>query len=216
VLGGRITLIAAIIDDVTEIKETEVRLAHLLADEQAARLELEGIRRQLTARNEQLAAQVATDRLRKLANRAAFDEHLMIALACADRDGAAVGVVYIDLDGFKEINDRYGHAAGDRPLEAVAGRLTSHRHSNDVIARIGGDEFLLLLTDLEPRAGRETLAAIATRIQGAIAAPIMLPRHGLVGISSSVGTSLYPDDASTAAELVAAADRAMYRRKRAA
>jgi diguanylate cyclase (GGDEF)-like protein len=85
-----------------------------------------------------------------------------------------------------------------------------------VIARIGGDEFLLLLTDLEPRAGRETLAAIATRIQCEIAAPIMLPRHGLVGISSSVGTSLYPYDASTAAELVAAADRAMYRRKRAA
>jgi PAS domain S-box-containing protein len=81
--GGRITLIAAIIDDVTEIKETEVRLAHLLADEQAARLELEGIRRQLTARNEQLAAQAATDPLTKLANRAAFDEHLMIALACA-------------------------------------------------------------------------------------------------------------------------------------
>jgi diguanylate cyclase (GGDEF)-like protein/PAS domain S-box-containing protein len=214
--GGRITLIAAIIDDVTEIKETEVRLARLLADEQAARLELEGIRRQLTARNEQLAAQAATDPLTKLANRAAFDEHLTIALARADRDGAAVGVVYIDLDGFKEINDRYGHAAGDELLEAVAGRLTSHRHSNDVIARIGGDEFLLLLADLEPRAGRETLAAIATRIQGAIATPIRLPRHGMVGISSSVGTSLYPNDAVTAAELVAAADRAMYRRKRAA
>jgi diguanylate cyclase (GGDEF)-like protein/PAS domain S-box-containing protein len=214
--GGRITLIAAIIDDVTEIKETEVRLAHLLADEQAARLELEGIRRQLTARNEQLAAQAATDPLTKLANRAAFDEQLTIALVRADRDGAAVGVVYIDLDGFKEINDRYGHAAGDQLLEAVAGRLTSHQHANDVIARIGGDEFLLLLTDLEPRAGRETLAAIATRIQGAIAAPISLPRHGMVGISSSVGTSLYPDDAPTAAELVAAADRAMYRRKRAA
>jgi len=213
--GGRITLIAAIIDDVTEIKETEVRLARLLADEQAARLELEGIRRQLTARNEQLAAQAATDPLTKLANRAAFDEHLTIALAYADRDRAAVGVVYIDLDGFKEINDRYGHGAGDQ-LEAVAGRLTSHRHSNDVIARIGGDEFLLLLTDLEPRTARETLAAIATRIQGAIAAPIMLRRHGLVGISSSVGTSLYPDDAAGAAELVAAADRAMYRRKRAA
>jgi diguanylate cyclase (GGDEF)-like protein/PAS domain S-box-containing protein len=214
--GGRITLIAAIIDDVTEIKETEVRLAHLLADEQAARLELEGIRRQLTARNEQLAAQAATDPLTKLANRAAFDEQLTIALVRADRDGAAVGVVYIDLDGFKEINDRYGHAAGDQLLEAVAGRLTSHQHTNDVIARIGGDEFLLLLTDLEPRAGREVLAAIATRIQGAIAAPIRLPRHGMVGISSSVGTSLYPDDAPTAAELVAAADRAMYRRKRAA
>ena len=214
--GGHITLIAAIVDDVTELKHAQERLAQLLAKEQAARLELEGIRRQLTARNAELATQATTDPLTKLANRAAFDERLTSALKRADRDGTAVGIAYIDLDGFKEINDRYGHEAGDHLLAAVAGRLTTQRRPNDVIARVGGDEFLLLLSDLEPHCARETLAAIATRIRGAIAAPFALERHGLVGIASSVGTSVYPDDARTAAELVAAADGAMYRRKRAA
>src|SRR4051812_8701034 len=212
---GDITMIAAIIDDVTSSRETEARLEQLLVQEQAARFELERARWKLTAQNRQLATQATTDSLTKLANRGAFEERLAEAVAHARRGNTCVGVLYIDLDGFKAVNDRYGHAAGDQLLSVLARRLTTHRRANDLIARVGGDEFLVLLPDLEIDDAQATVDSVATRIREAIAAPVTLA-NGEVRVSSSVGTSLYPTDAATAADLVAVADTAMYRSKRAA
>jgi diguanylate cyclase (GGDEF)-like protein len=212
---GKPFLIASILDDVTDIKHAEARLEELLTNEQAARFELERARWKLTARNHQLAVQATTDPLTKLLNRTAFEERLSSALQSARSTGKNLGVLYIDLDGFKGVNDRHGHAAGDELLEILARRLTASRRTNDLIARMGGDEFLILLADLDPDGARETLAAAAERIQEAIAAPARLA-EAEISISSSVGTSLFPADGDSATALVAAADSAMYRRKRAA
>lgn len=213
---GKPFLIASIVDDVSGIKRAEAKLEELLANEQAARFELERARWKLTERNRQLAVQATTDPLTKLPNRAAIDTRLASALDSARADGRKVGVLYIDLNGFKGVNDRFGHAAGDELLEILARRLTAHRRSNDLTARIGGDEFLILLADLDPNRARETLAAVAQRIEEVIAAPTTLTGGEQISVSSSVGTSLFPDDAEAAAALVAVADSAMYRRKRAA
>jgi diguanylate cyclase (GGDEF)-like protein/PAS domain S-box-containing protein len=211
---GEIRLIAAITDDVTELKDAEATLEDLLHKEQAARFELERARWKLTARNRELAVRATTDPLTKLANRAGFDEQLADAIERADRDGSCVGLVFVDLDGFKRVNDRHGHSAGDELLGLVARRLLSHRRNRDLVARIGGDEFVILLADLAERTAVETVTTIATRLHASISEPVVLS-DATVRVTCSVGTSVYPRDASTAAELLALADDAMYRRKRA-
>jgi diguanylate cyclase (GGDEF)-like protein/PAS domain S-box-containing protein len=211
-VDGKPFLTATIIDDVTDMKRTEERLEELLASEQSARLELEQARSRLTEHNRRLAVEAATDPLTRLPNRTAFETRLAEALDGARRTGRCVGVVYLDLDDFKEVNDRFGHAAGDELLQVIARRLSAQQRPVDLCARLGGDEFLILLADLEPLEARATLAAVARRVEETISAPVVLP-HGTVTVACSGGTSLFPDDADTADALVAAADVAMYRRK---
>lgn len=142
------------------------------------------------------------DPLTGLANRVELERHLQRTL---DRSGATV--LFCDLDGYKSVNDRYGHLVGDRVLTAVAGRLNATMRAADLLARVGGDEFVAVCPELSP-AGRE---ALVRRLEATLASPIHVDAV-VVTIGVSIGTASGPPG-SDAAELIAAADVAMYATK---
>ena len=150
------------------------------------------------------------DVLTELPNRRHFAEHLTDALPRARRDDTLLAVCFLDLDGFKPINDRLGHAAGDQVLITISQRLREAIRAGDVLARLGGDEFALLLTDLEDR---EECLRIVERVRYLIARPIPLD-DALVRISTSIGITLFPQDDAEAGILLRHADQAMYCAKR--
>lgn len=150
------------------------------------------------------------DPLTQLPNRSLFTEHLRHSLARAERRGEQTALLFIDLDGFKAVNDRYGHETGDQLLLAVARRLSEITRSEDLVARIGGDEFTLVLAnepDIHDRA-----AAVAAKIIEALARPFRVCEVDLL-IGASIGISLYPLDARDDENLLRHADHAMYRAK---
>jgi diguanylate cyclase (GGDEF)-like protein len=120
-----------------------------------------------------------------------------------------VGLLYLDLDGFKPVNDTHGHAAGDSVLVEIARRLERTVRPGDTVARLGGDEFAVLAADI---AGDQDLAALADRIHDGLSQPIELPDGEVITIGSSIGAAVASHD-MTADELVRAADIAMYRIK---
>lgn len=150
-----------------------------------------------------------TDVLTGLANRRAFYERL--AEACrAERRGDIVGVVFVDLDGFKPVNDRHGHEYGDEILRVVARRLQTAVRSEDVVARLGGDEFAVLLHDLIE--GQDAVR-VAGRLVEAVQAPISVAGQA-VHVGVSVGVATAPTRSVDPDELVRWSDQAMYRAKR--
>jgi len=151
------------------------------------------------------------DPLTELANRAQFDERLQFALAHARRYGECLGVILIDLDNFKAVNDQHGHGVGDQLLQAVARRLRGSVRETDTAARIGGDEFMVLLTG---PVSRETARLVAEKIYSQVAQPMEIGGTR-IEITASLGLALYPSDGLDAATLTKAADDAMYRGKRA-
>ena len=151
------------------------------------------------------------DPLTELANRAHFDERMHFALANARRYGETIGLILLDLDRFKAVNDIYGHAIGDQLLQTVARRLKASVRETDTAGRIGGDEFVVLLTG---PVTRETARMVSEKIYAQIAQPMDL--GGLrIEITCSLGLALYPDDGTDEKTLAKAADDAMYRNKRA-
>jgi diguanylate cyclase (GGDEF)-like protein len=149
------------------------------------------------------------DPLTGLANRRLFCDRLQQTIRHAQRYGGKFGILYVDLDRFKEINDQHGHHVGDAVLTEVAKRLTSCIRDSDTVARLGGDEFAVLLGGVQ---GREDQLAAARKIEQAINAGADF--FGLdVEISASIGQSLYPDDGDHEDALLRAADAAMYRVK---
>jgi diguanylate cyclase (GGDEF)-like protein/PAS domain S-box-containing protein len=158
------------------------------------------------------------DKLTGLANRAMFEEHVDEALARARRSNGAVAVLYLDLDNLKVVNDRLGHAAGDQLIAKAAARLTRVARETDLVARQGGDEFLILLADLPFGLDDSFWGAVqaaeevAGRIQGQFRIPFHLSDAELVA-SASIGGSIYPLDATDARTLLRNADAAMYRSK---
>jgi diguanylate cyclase (GGDEF)-like protein/PAS domain S-box-containing protein len=205
--NGEVVGVASIAVDATRQKESEARLEELLAFEQSVRLEIEVSR-------QDLAVQASTDPLTGLANRAAVTHDLELALARAERSSLAVGVLYLDLDGFKGVNDTLGHAAGDMLLRAVANRLRAVARKTDVVARLGGDEFLVLLADLPGAASAaDVVRSVAARIVDEVSEPVAVAGDE-ARVSASVGISLYPWDAADAQSLIANADAAMYASKR--
>jgi diguanylate cyclase (GGDEF)-like protein/PAS domain S-box-containing protein len=162
---------------------------------------------------EQIAFLAYHDPLTKLPNRALLDEHLALGLARARRSGAAVALLYVDLDDFKAVNDSLGHAAGDELLRRIAVRLRGVVRSTDLLARQGGDEFLILLSDLEsdPRLAAE---AVAKQVEQALLEPFSIA-DAEFEIGSSIGISIYPHDANDADQLLRHADAAMYEVKQA-
>jgi diguanylate cyclase (GGDEF)-like protein/PAS domain S-box-containing protein len=149
------------------------------------------------------------DPLTDLPNRTLFEERLHSALAAAARSGSGVAVLYLDLDRFKQINDRYGHASGDRLLCEVAQRLQGAVRGSDTVARMGGDEFVLLLNGIGSAAGAE---AVAEKLRTLLEQPFTaLGRPEC--IAPSIGIALYPEHAQTAETLIARADAAMYAAK---
>jgi diguanylate cyclase (GGDEF)-like protein/PAS domain S-box-containing protein len=146
------------------------------------------------------------DPLTGLANRALFDDRLEVAMAHARRNRENLAIMMLDLDYFKEVNDRLGHTAVDQLLQAVGQRLTTLLRESDTICRMGGDEFLVLLTGI---AGTEVVTVVAERILDAIRKPFHLSTETLQ-ITTSLGASVYPDDGDNGDTLITHADSAMY------
>ena len=144
-----------------------------------------------------------------LPNRLLFQDRMSQALARARRDGNKVGLMMLDLDRFKEINDSLGHAAGDQLLSSVAERLGAAVRESDTLARLGGDEFALIQTAL---ASDRDAALKTDRVFAAMAEPVQIEGHE-TPISASIGVTLYPDDGETVEKLMRNADIALYRAK---
>jgi diguanylate cyclase (GGDEF)-like protein/PAS domain S-box-containing protein len=196
--------------------------AIVLKDEDGRPSFVQGVMLDITERKqaeETLAYLAYHDELTSLPNKAMFDELLDLAIARADRTERGVAVLALDVDNFKLVNDSLGHRAGDRLIAALAERLREATRDTDLIARQGGDEFLLLLADLDPApgfGGRDgvTLAAVhvSQRVQEMLRAPFVLDETELYA-TVSIGISLYPADASDAGQLLRNADAAMFRAK---
>jgi len=161
--------------------------------------------------NQRLRSQALSDPLTRMPNRLMFEERLAAALAAADQEACALAVLFIDLDGFKPINDSFGHVAGDSVLREIGRRLQATARAEDTVARVGGDEFLLMVVD---PADESVVASVAQRVLQALNKPLRLPNGVTVNLSASIGIVLYPDH-GPAAKLIANADAAMYAAKRA-
>jgi diguanylate cyclase (GGDEF)-like protein/PAS domain S-box-containing protein len=167
---------------------------------------------------ERLAHLAYHDSLTGLPNRAMFQEHLEVALARAERSGEGVAVLFVDLDDFKLVNDSFGHVSGDELLCEVAHRLRQATRSTDVVARQGGDEFLILVADLEVGNAEQELdiaeiaRGVADQLREALSHPFLVSGTEIY-CSGSVGISIYPVDADGAASLLKHADIAMYKAK---
>jgi diguanylate cyclase (GGDEF)-like protein len=149
------------------------------------------------------------DSLTRLPNRTLFRDRLSLALEQAHRNRQDLAVLFMDLDRFKTVNDTLGHTVGDVLLECVAERLKAAVRASDTVARVGGDEFTLLLPDI---GGLEHILVVGEKILSAVRAPYLIGPHQ-VTTSASIGASLYPSDGEDAETLLKHADAAMYRAK---
>jgi diguanylate cyclase (GGDEF)-like protein len=150
------------------------------------------------------------DTLTGLANRALFYDRLRLAIAQSHRSGGSVAVVNLDMDGLKPINDEHGHRAGDAAIKEVAERILHEVRETDTVARVGGDEFSLVLAPVE---GRDRARHLSERIAQRIARPFVFESHEL-SLSASMGFALSPDDGDDIEGLIEQADQAMYAVKR--
>jgi len=172
----------AVYTDITKLKQSEEELEHL----------------------------AHFDPLTDLPNRLLLQSRLEHAVDQARRRGLLLGVLFIDLDDFKKVNDSLGHVIGDELLVAVAGRLGGRVRGEDTLARLGGDEFVVLLEQLSKP---EDAATVARDLLAALSAPFRLSSGPELYVQASVGISIFPDDAGSTSELLRDADTAMYRAK---
>lgn len=180
---GDVSHFVGIFSDITLIKEHQQRLEHL----------------------------AHFDALTQLPNRMLLGDRMQLAMAQTERNGNLLGVCYLDLDGFKPVNDLYGHATGDRLLIEVAQRLKACVRGGDTVSRLGGDEFVLLFSGLDNV--HECDLAIA-RVISMLSQPFNIDGHSIT-ISASIGVTLYPQDGSDSDTLMRHADQAMYAAKQA-
>lgn len=165
---------------------------------------------QLKSSEAQLDHLAHHDPLTGLPNRLLLQSRLIHALERAERHRQRVAVLYIDLDRFKTINDSLGHPVGDELLQALAKRMTGRLREDDTLGRLGGDEFLLILEDLEHA---ENVVNLAQSLIQLLEGVFVLPSGHKVYVGASIGISLFPDDGSTVTELIQHADVAMYQAK---
>jgi diguanylate cyclase (GGDEF)-like protein len=158
--------------------------------------------------NSELVQLALHDNLTRLPNRILLNDRLEQAIQKATRQKSQFAVLFMDLDGFKLVNDTYGHHTGDQLLVEVAKRINDAKRGEDTVARLGGDEFVLLIDSSEP----EDVAVLAQRLVDCIKAPYVLGRL-TVHVSTSIGIAIFPADASTDHELMVNADAAMYHAK---
>ena len=179
---GQVTHYVAIFSDVSERKAVEDRLVFVAQH----------------------------DPLTGLPNRVLMQDRLQVAMAAAQRNGEYVALLVVDLDRFKEVNDRMGHLAGDELLRLVAQRLQACVRQADTVSRLGGDEFMVVLPGVK---GSMDAAQVAQKILEAIGAPFSI-EGSAVSVTSSIGIALFPVDGTDVEALVRSADTAMYRVKR--
>ena len=165
--------------------------------------------RLLDAERRRFADASLHDPLTGLANRAAFDLEIRQRLDRARAAGSTLALAYLDLDGFKAVNDLHGHHAGDVVLQVIARRLESTFRAGDLVARLGGDEFAVIL---QPEGPPPPLAARLDQARQLAAQPVEVAGQGL-RVTASIGVALYPDHAATAEDLIERADAAMYSAK---
>ncbi|HQS67966.1 MAG TPA: sensor domain-containing diguanylate cyclase [Sulfuricurvum sp.] len=166
---------------------------------------------ELTSHVSTLTHQACHDPLTGVTNRAVMDDRLHHAIDRAQRADSKIVLYFIDLNDFKIINDRYGHEVGDKVLITVAAALRSCLRNSDTISRFGGDEFIIIVEDIE---GEEHIESVLNAIEFAIAEPIELEDGTSLTAKASIGMAIYPDDATDADSLIKAADVAMYLRKK--
>ena len=150
------------------------------------------------------------DQLTELSNRTLFLDRLRCSLQRAQKDALRLAVLYLDMDNFKQINDSFGHSAGDLLLQEVAQRLRQCVRESDTVGRLGGDEFAVLLDNVGKQ---EDATLVAEKIIAALSAPYLLEGHSLIS-APSVGIAVYPEHGQTEMQLVRHADEAMYVAKR--
>jgi diguanylate cyclase (GGDEF)-like protein/PAS domain S-box-containing protein len=225
ILGGVTTFI-----DVTDRYWAEVRLRSRLerlvvertleVSQRASELERlnaslraisDGLEEKVRQRTAQLAYQAQHDYLTGLPNRVLFEERLERAVASAHRYGRQLAVLFLDLDGFKLVNDTWGHDAGDHVLKQVAKRLPTGLRNSDTLARFGGDEFVVLATEINHP---EDAGEVARSLLDSLAGPYEVMGHQ-VPLRASIGISVFPLDALEASRLLRHADTAMYAAKEA-
>ncbi|MFC4518794.1 diguanylate cyclase domain-containing protein [Cupriavidus pinatubonensis] len=173
--------------------------------------ELETWQNQMQHENRSLAHRASHDSLTGLLNRSAFEELLELAVRAAAASASYAALLYLDSDDFKGINDRFGHAAGDVVLVALAQRIRASVREGDVVARLGGDEFAVLITSLRAAAD---IVPIAEQILRRVPEPILLPDGTCITASLSIGIAVFPMHAQGSQGLLHAADAAMYGAKR--
>jgi diguanylate cyclase (GGDEF)-like protein/PAS domain S-box-containing protein len=195
--AGRPAYSQGVVLDVTALREAEAALRAEAADRRRA--------------EEQVARLAHHDALTGLPNRALLAEHLELALARAQRHGTAVALLVLDLDDFKHVNDSLGHSAGDELLRQAGARLDAHRREADVLARPGGDEFLLLVADVADDPALVARTA-ADRMLAALAPPFVVEGTEFE-LGGSIGVSVSPRDAQDADTLLRHADAALYEAK---
>lgn len=183
-----------------------IRLASIVTDITEQRQ----AREDLLVLNKQLQQQATHDMLTGLPNRRLFIDRLEQALAHARRFGGRVGMLFIDLDGFKSINDRFGHQAGDEALVLIAHRIRLLLREVDSAARLGGDEFGIVLPDI---ALLEDAVLVGEKVLQEVSQPFLL-RSVSCTLGASIGITSYPDIGETADELISRADKAMYQVKK--
>jgi diguanylate cyclase (GGDEF)-like protein/PAS domain S-box-containing protein len=167
-----------------------------------------GVFADITSRKEdeeQVWRQANFDALTGLPNRSLFLDRLSQAIKQARRDRSRFALLFIDLDGFKKVNDTFGHATGDLLLQEAAARLLVAVRASDTVARLSGDEFTVILLDVS----REEVAMVASKMVARLGEPFHLDDN-TANIHASIGIALFPDDADDAAALIRLADRAMY------
>ncbi len=166
--------------------------------------------RELQQANSKLQFQAHYDPLTGLANRALLTEQMLVILGQARRESKNVALLFLDLDGFKPVNDKYGHDVGDHMLKILAQRITGSIRSTDLAARIGGDEFVIVLSSIQEVLHAETFAEI---LKAKLQEPMQIEGRNL-SIGASIGISIYPDHAVLSDDLIKLADVAMYHAKR--
>jgi diguanylate cyclase (GGDEF)-like protein/PAS domain S-box-containing protein len=211
-----------ITEDITERKKAQQALLHardeleLRVQERTAELAMANARLQAEIQERKLAEQQIRylanhDALTGLPNRRLLEDRLVQAMEMARRNSRLVAIQFIDLDRFKQINDRLGHRIGDLLLRAVGSRLRGLLRAVDTVSRVGGDEFVLVLPDMQSTAAA---CDIAQKVLDALAQPYIIEGHELT-VTPSIGVSIFPDDGVDAETLIGCADTAMYHAKNA-
>ncbi|MCC7152311.1 MAG: diguanylate cyclase [Rubrivivax sp.] len=201
----------ALRSDIAEIDALAEDFNALLTEVQAREAEQLAREQRLRSRNEVLRQQAEADALTGLPNRATFTQRLQQAVERAAERGGMLGLMFVDADRFKAINDTYGHAVGDRVLVEIGQRLQRALRESDLVARLGGDEFAVLL---EPLSEPADAALVARKIEAQMERPLPLETGPAIVPRVSIGLAFYPGDGADAAALLQRADQLMYDVKR--